>query len=105
MLNLKWRPRAHLDRESIAIYIGIEQQNPQVALKTIERIDEAIRFACEFPDAGGWFVQDELEHRYRTVLANPYTIYYRYDDTTLTVYRILHQHQDLDTFTLVSLED
>ena len=37
---------------------------------------------------------------YRTAQANPYTVYYRYDAATLTVYRILHQRQDIDTYTL-----
>lgn len=105
MLDLEWRPRAHLDRESIAIYIGVEQENPESAIATIQRIDEAVRFAREFPDAGGWLIRDELGHKYRTVLANPYTIYYRFDEQVLTVYRVLHQHQDLDTYTLVSLGD
>lgn len=105
MLDLEWRPRARLDRESIAIYLGIEQQNPNVALAAIKRIDEGILFAREFPDAGGWLIRDELNNKYRTVLTSPYTIYYRFNETTLTVYRILHQHQDLDTYALVNLED
>ncbi len=104
MLDLRWRPRAHLDRESIAIYLGVEQHSPQAALDTIKRIDDAILFAREFPDAGGRYRRDELQHEYRTVLANPYAIYYRFDDEALTVYRILHQHQDLDTYVLASLE-
>lgn len=103
MLALNWRPRAHLDRESIAIYVAMERGLPQVALETIERIDEAIKFAREFPDAGGRFRFDNLQSEYRTALANPYTVYYRYDETTLTVYRILHQQQDIDSYALVDL--
>lgn len=57
-----------------------------------------------FPDSGGRFRLDSLENReYRTVLAGKYTVYYRYDADTLTVYRILHQRRDIDTFTLVDL--
>ncbi len=55
MLELAWRPRAHLDRESIAIYLGLECKNPQAALAAIQRIDAAIEHARSFPDAGGRF--------------------------------------------------
>ena len=35
-LQLEWKPRANLDRKSIAIYLGIECGNPKAALKAIE---------------------------------------------------------------------
>ena len=104
MLELAWRPRAHLDRESIAIYLGVECGNPHAALAAMEKIDRAITRARELPDAGGRHYAPLLEHaEYRTALANPYTIYYRFDESTLTVYRILHQHQNIDDYTLVEL--
>lgn len=104
MRDLMWRPRAHLDRESIAIYLGLECRNPSAALKTIESIDAAIEHVRALPDTGGRFRMDSLHaSEYRTMLANPHTIYYRFDDTTLTIYRILHQRQDIDTFALVDL--
>ena len=104
MLNLEWRPRAQLDRESIAIFIGVECGSPQSALKTIRDIDAAIERVRAFPDSGGHFEMESLDHRdYRTVIAGKYTVYYRYDDTTLTVYRIIHQRRDIDSYTLVDL--
>ena len=36
-----------------------------------------------------------------TTLAGPYIIYYRYNATTLTVYRIMHQRQSIDTYSLI----
>lgn len=100
MLEVQWRPRAHLDRESIAIYLGVERQNPKAALAAINGIDAAIDRARRFPDAGGHFTDDHLEHEYRTVLAGPYIVYYRYTSSTLTVYRIMHQRQNMDTYSL-----
>lgn len=103
-LNLVWRPRAHLDRESIAIYLGVERHAPQRALQAIERIDSAIERVRLFPDSGGRLRYDRLDHMdYRTVLADPYIVIYRYDAETLTVYRILHQRQDIDTYAMVDL--
>lgn len=101
MLDLQWRPRAHLDRESIAIYLGVERGNPQAALRTISAIDGAIDVARRFPDSGGHYADDHLEHEYRTTLAGSYIIAYRYDATTLTVYRIMHQRQNIDTYSLI----
>ena len=86
MLDLAWRPRAQLDRESI---------------DAIKGIDAALETVRTFPDAGGHFTDDHLEHEYRTTLAGPYIIYYRYNATTLTVYRIMHQRQSIDTYSLV----
>ncbi|WP_418831409.1 type II toxin-antitoxin system RelE/ParE family toxin [Paraeggerthella sp.] len=106
MLDLAWRPRAHLDRESIAIYLGLECKNPQAAFATTRRIDAAIKYARSFPDAGGRFAIERLDHgEYRAVLANPYIVYYRFDNATLTVYRILHQRQSIDTYSLVDLPE
>lgn len=100
MLDLVWRPRAHLDRQSIAIYLAVECDAPQAALAAMNSIDAALDLARRFPDAGGHFHHDNLEREYRSVHAGAYTIYYRFDKAKLVVYRILHQRQDIDTYTL-----
>lgn len=101
MLEVVWRPRAHLDRESIVLFLGYECSSPQAALDVIRRIDAVIERVRVFPDSGGHFSMDGLQNReYRTVHANPYTVYYRFDEKTLTVYRVLHQRRDIDTFEL-----
>ena len=64
-------------------------------------IDAALETVRTFPDAGGHFTDDHLEHEYRTTLAGPYIIYYRYNAATLTVYRIMHQRQSIDTYSLI----
>lgn len=104
MLALEWRPRAQLDRESIALYLGMGRSSPDTALKTIRSIDEAIDRAREFPDSGSTLRIDDLEHKeYRFVMAGKHLIYYRHDAKTLTVYRIIHQRRDIDAFTFVDL--
>lgn len=104
MLEVRWRPRAQLDRESIAIYIGVECGKPNAALDAMKKIDRALAFVCEFPDAGGRFRMEGLNcSEYRTVLASPYTVYYRFNDEALTVYRVLHQRRQIDDYALVDL--
>ena len=74
MLDLAWRPRAHLDRESIAIYLGVECGNPPAALAAVQCIDAAVERARALPDAGGRFRMEGLDAKEcRTVHANPYT--------------------------------
>ena len=105
MLDLRWRPRAHLDRESIAIYLGVECGAPEAALKAMRKLDATIARIREFPDIGGFTRSPGKNGReYRTALASPYTIYYRFNTETIVVYRILHQRQDIDTCTFIELD-
>ncbi len=95
-LQLAWRPRAHLDRESIAIYLALECGRPEAARRTLKRIDEAIDRARTFPESGLVVQVEGTDNEdYRRVLAGPYCVYYRHDQTTLTIYRILHQRQGI----------
>jgi len=41
----------------------------------------------------------------RAISVSPYIICYRFDDTALAVYRILHQRQNIDTYALVDLPE
>lgn len=106
MLALEYRPRADLDRQSVAIYLGQELGNPQATLKAIRAIDTAIESVRLFPSSGKalHFEGTPLEHEYRVALAGQYAIYYRHDDSTVTACRILHQRRDIDTYTLVNFE-
>ena len=104
MLALEWRPRAQLDRESIAIYLGVECGAPQSALKAIEKVDEAIERVRAFPESGRRVRAESLEHDdYRAVVAGNYIVYYRYDEETLTVYRVIHQRRDISVYTPADL--
>lgn len=96
MHEVEWRPRAQFDRESIAIYLGLECKNPQAALSTIQLIDDAIRQMQAFPSMSRRVVlEDTAHHDYRRVLAGMYAVYYRFDSRRIVVYRILHQRRDI----------
>ena len=75
MLDLAWRPRAQLDRESIAIYLGLERGMPQAALDAIKGIDAALETVRNFQDVGVQFKDDHLEHENRTTIGGTYIIY------------------------------
>lgn len=101
MLDVDLRPRAELDIESIQIFLAYERKRPQAAVDAITKIYDAIELIREFPDMGGRVHRDEMENEYRTIPAAPYMIYYRYDSKHLTVYRVIHQRQDIDVYTVV----
>lgn len=101
MHSLVWRPRAHLNRESIAIHLGLERGNPKAALSAIKLIDAAIAHVCEFPDSGGYVHIGNLRRAgYRRVLAEFYVVYYRFDEDEVVVYRMLHQRCTIDDYAL-----
>ncbi len=102
-LKLEWRPRANLDRQSIASYLGIEYGSPDAAVKAIASIDEAIEQIRLFPQIGKRFRHERLANEYRMVQASPYTVFYRIDGGTIVIYRILHQRQNIDEYGLVDL--
>lgn len=102
-LKLQWRPRANLDRQSIAIYLGIECGNPEAALKAIAAIDEAIERIRLQPNLGKRFRHERLQNEYHMVQANPYTVFYRADDCCVTIYRIMHQRQNISDYELIEL--
>lgn len=106
MLDLVWRPRAHLDRESIALFLGFERGNPEEAWTVMRSIDEALDRVRRFPEIGRVVEIDGLAYRdYRRVLADRYAVFYRYDDREVVVYRILHQRQDIDVRSLVDFSE
>ena len=104
LLKLQWRPRANLDRKSIAIYLGVECGNPKAALKAIKSIDEAIERILRFPQIGKRFRHEHLASEYRMAQASPYIIFYRIVDSSIIIYRILHQRQNIDDYEFVDLK-
>lgn len=101
MLEEMWRPRAELDMQSIFIFLAVECKNPEAAEKASAKIFGTIDMLKEFPDMGGSMLMETGGRLYRTMLVNPYVLYYTYTEDTLTIHRILHQRQDIDTYALI----
>lgn len=106
MLASLLRPRAFYDLESIAVYLGEALGLPHKAREVYAKVVEAIDLLCELPDLGRPF-DDEMLHvkGVRTYRVGAYRTFYSHDDTTLTVWRVIHMSQDLDDFALVDLAD
>ena len=102
MREILLRPRAQLDLESIYIHIAIELGAPQAARATVDALYDAFEHAAEMPTLGMIFSCDDLDREYRRSLVKNYWVYYTFDDAHITIWRIFHTRQDIDTQTLVS---
>ena len=105
-LQPQWRPRALYDIESAVAYLGQVLENPLAAKALYERVRDQADLLCRFPDMGKPFADTLLEGRgYRTFLGDKYRLFYTHDDETLTIWRFVHTHRDIDDYALVDFSE
>jgi plasmid stabilization system protein ParE len=92
MRKLLIQPQARLDLLEIWHYIAAD--SIQSANKVAEKLDRAIRGLIEMPGKGHTR-PDVTDKRYRFWSVYSYLIAYRYDETSLTVVRVVHGRRDL----------
>ena len=101
MREVRIRPRAQLDIESTFIYIALENDAPKAARELVNRFYNAFDQLAEIPDMGRIVNDEELERDYRRMLVGNYWVYYTFDDSTLTIWRVFHTRQDIDNYSIV----
>lgn len=102
MREVLYRPRAKFDLESIAIFLGEVCSNPGAARTTYNAIKEAVDRLAVMPTIGRPFIDETLTRRaYRSWLVGNYRVFYSFDETTLTVWRVIHNRQDIDDYAFV----
>ena len=101
MREIAIRQRAQLDIESIFIYIAFEAGEPQAAHETIDALYAAFERIADLPESGMRFASDDLDREYRRTLVRKHWVYYTFDDSSVTIWRVFHTRQDIDTMTLV----
>lgn len=79
-------PRAELDLEAIGDYIALD--NPQRAVSFIHEIQEQCSKIAEMPLA--FPLRPELGEGFRMVVVKSYLIFYRIEEETIRIERILH---------------
>lgn len=92
MLEIVFRSLAKADLEAIAAYTKSEwgeAQAKQYSLEFRRQIDLAASFPGIGSDAFG------LPRMYRKLRCGHHRVIYRYDQTHLTVVRILHEREDV----------
>ena len=89
--------RDEQDMEDIYHYIADKLQSPQSAMGQFEVIANTIQFLEIFPERCA--VVEELLRlniKVRRLLVKNYSVFYRIDNDTVTVLRVLHQSSSLD---------
>ena len=83
------KARADVDQ----IWTWIAKDNIPAADRIKALIDDAMLRLAEIPDQGHRR-QDVRDQSFRFWVVRPYVIAYKFDDTQLTVYRVLHGARD-----------
>src|SRR5947209_3986406 len=91
MRSLLIQPMARHDLLDIRDYISAD--NVRAADKFINKLDRAIHGLLEMPGKGHRR-RDVKDERYRFWTVYSYVIAYRYDETSLTVVRVIHGRRD-----------
>lgn len=95
MRTVNLTPRAIEDLKEIKSYINFELQNPIAATDTINKIINTYEELQSMPDLGipvDRYVDFHTDYRF--VLANNYSIFYRYDENYIYIVRILYSRMD-----------
>lgn len=102
MREVSYRPRAKFDLESMAIYLGEVCRNPTAARSTYTALVEAVKRLAEMPTLGRPFIDETLTKRdYRSWLVGSYRIFYSFDESSLTVWRVIHNRQEIDDYAFI----
>lgn len=90
--------RAENDLTAIYDYINQKLQSPQVAMKLFNRLAKAIQSLEVFPERFAIVPEFlDLGLKVRRLVIKNYSIFYRLDNDVVTVIRILHHSNSLDT--------
>lgn len=91
MSELQISPKAQKDLQEIKTYITDELDNPVAAQNTVVKITKAIRRLIDYPNSGAPLSSIiDIKTEYRFLVCENYLAFYRYDDGTVFVTRILY---------------
>lgn len=95
MNRLLFTPFARNDLQEIKAYITNELQNTTAALNLMKRITKKLRSLIDFPSMGVSLSSiADIETDYRFLVCGNYTVFYRYENETIYVVRILYGRRD-----------
>jgi toxin ParE1/3/4 len=86
-----WAPKSKRDLRDVWRYYE-RVASVEIADKLLREINEAGQRLAD--QAFMWRARDEVMPGLRSVLVHPYTIFYRVDDGTVEIVRVLHERRD-----------
>lgn len=90
---LIWSPDALADLAEIWDYYA-NTAGPQIANRMVREIEKSCRLLQQHPLAGR--ARDDVRTGLRSIVANPYVLFYRIAGDVPEVVRVLHGRRDLD---------
>lgn len=92
-------PIASVDIEGICKYISIDLANPIATNKFLEELEDTFQriivFPKMYPTVNNDFIKDQS---LRKAIVKNYIIFYKIDDKTIQVIRVLYSGSDYPTF-------
>ncbi|MCL2695455.1 MAG: type II toxin-antitoxin system RelE/ParE family toxin [Clostridiales bacterium] len=95
MVNINYSESAVLDLEQIGDYIAEQLKNPQAALDTVKKIQDAIDRLSTFPMSGvSLSLAAKADTDYHFLICGNYLAFYRSRESEVFVDRILYGRRD-----------
>ena len=91
MAEIKFSPEAITDLQQTKAYITEELCNEQAAVGTVAKITKRIRMLASFPESGAPLSSIvDFETDYRFLVCGNYTAFYRIENQTVNIIRVLY---------------
>ena len=91
--NIEFLPIAYSDLDNIFDYIILD--SIKEANVMLEKIMNSLDRLKQFPLSGKKLIHNSLNYyNFRIIIVNPYVIFYRFMDDTISIYRVLHGASD-----------
>ena len=98
MAKVDYSPSAQQDLEQIGDYINQELCSPAPALNTVNKIQDSIDNLSEFPLIGAHLSSIvDVDTDYRFIVCGNYLAFYRTDEVTVYIDRIIYGKRDYMT--------
>ena len=91
MAEIKFSPEAITDLQQTKAYITEELCDEQAAISTVAKITKGIRMLASFPESGAPLSSIvDFETDYRFLVCGNYTAFYRIENQTVNIIRVLY---------------
>ena len=95
MAEIKFSPEALADLKQTKEYITQELCSESAAINTIVKITKNIRMLSQFPKSGSPLSSVvNFDTDYRFLICGNYTAFYRYEQNTVYIIRVLYARRD-----------
>jgi addiction module RelE/StbE family toxin len=93
------------DLDEIILYIA--QDNPQTALKILDKLQKRILSLKNFPERGRWVPEllDKNIKDYRELIESPWRIIYRIDDNDIYILMVIDGRRNVGDILMKKLMD